>query len=114
MTTKLLLAFSTVALSAAIAADTYRVTLFQPSVVNGATLKPGDYKVEVSGDRAVIKGNGAKVEADVKVEPVDQKYAATSVRYLNGDGKLKVEEIRLGGTKTKLVFQSAETRPAGE
>lgn len=114
MTKKLLLAFSTVALSVAIAADSYRVTLFQPSVINGETLKPGDYKVEVTGDRAVIKGNGAKVETGVKVAPADEKFPATSVRYSNGEGKMKVEEIRIGGTKTKLVFNGAESRPAGE
>jgi len=27
-----------------------------------------------------------------------------SVKYQNGDGKYRVQEIRLGGTKTKLVF----------
>jgi hypothetical protein len=114
MMKKLLLALSTVALSAAAAADTYRVTLFQPSVIGGATLKPGDYKVEVTGNRAVIKGNGARVEADVKVAPAEQKFPSTSVRYSNGDGAMKVEEIRLGGTKTRLVFDSPDSRPAGE
>jgi hypothetical protein len=114
MTKKLLLAFSTVALSVAIAADSYRVTLFQPSVINGETLKPGDYKVEVNGDRATIKGNGAKVEASIKTEPVEDKYSTTSVRYLKSDGAMRVEEIRLGGTKTKLVFNPADGRPAGE
>jgi hypothetical protein len=114
MTKKLLLAFSTVALSMAIAADTYRFTLFQPSTVNGATLKPGEYKVEVSGDRAVIKGNGAKVETDVKVQEAGEKFANTSVRYSNGGGTMKMEEIRVGGTKTRLVFTSPDSRPAGE
>ena len=114
MTKKLLLAITTVALGIASAADTYRVTLFQPSVINGTTLKPGDYKVEVEGDRATIKGGGAKVETAVKVEPVEQKYGATSVRYINGTGQMKVDEIRLGGTKTKLVFSQPDSRPAGE
>jgi len=34
---------------------------------------------------------------------VDKKYATTSVRYANGDGKYQIREIRLGGTKLKLV-----------
>ncbi len=114
MTKKLLLAVSTVALAVASAADSYRITLFQPSVVNGTTLKPGDYKVEVNENRVTIKGGKEKVEADVKVEAADQKFGSTSVRYNSGGGQMKVEEIRLGGTKTKLVFSEPGSRPAGE
>jgi hypothetical protein len=40
-------------------------------------------------------------EVPVKVETNTDKYAATSVR-LNGT---QVEEIRLGGTNKKLVFE---------
>ncbi len=110
---KFLLAFSTVALAAASAADSYRVTLFQPSVVNGKTLKPGEYRLEVANNKATIKAGKETIEADVRVEAMEQKYGATSVRYQTGEGAARIEEIRLGGTKTKLVFAS-ETRPAGE
>jgi hypothetical protein len=40
----------------------------------------------------------------VKVEKAENKFKSTSVRYTNGDGKLTVQEIRLGGTSTRLVF----------
>jgi hypothetical protein len=85
-------------------AATHSVTLFQPSIVNGTELKPGDYKIEVKDQTAVISKGKNTVEAPVKIETSDSKYASTSVRYQNGDGKLRVQEIRLGGTKTKLVF----------
>lgn len=113
MIKKLLLALTTVGLAVASAADSYRITLFQPSVVNGTTLKPGEYKVELKENKAILKNGKDSVEADVKVESSDQKFPSTSVRYNNGDGKYSIEEIRLGGTKTKLVFSSGD-RPAGD
>ena len=44
----------------------------------------------------------------VKVETADNKFSSTSVRYMNGDGKFKVQEIRVGNSKTKLVFQTGD------
>jgi hypothetical protein len=39
------------------------------------------------------------------VEEGTTKYPTTVVRYTNGsDGKVQIQEIRLGGTKTKLLF----------
>jgi hypothetical protein len=96
--------FACFALAAVASADTYRVTLFQSSVVNGTELKPGDYKVQLTDSKVVISKGKETVEATVKVENGNEKFNATSVRYSNADGKYKIQEIRLGGTKTKLVF----------
>lgn len=103
---KLLFGFSTIALAIASAAVNYKVTLFQPSIVAGTELKPGQYKIEVDNNKAVLKNGKTVVEADVKVETGDEKYPSTSVRYANADGKYKVQEIRVGGTNTKLVFNN--------
>jgi hypothetical protein len=43
-------------------------------------------------------------EAAVEVQTADEKFSSTSVKYQNGDGKYRILEIRLGGTKTKLLF----------
>lgn len=86
------------------AGSTYKVTLFQPSVVAGTELKPGDYKLELQGTRVAIKSGKQVVETDVKVETADTKFSTTTVRYESGEGKFKVQEIRLGGTKTRLLF----------
>jgi hypothetical protein len=96
--------FAVMALAVASAADTYRVTLFQPSVIAGKELKAGEYKVTVTDNKAVISQGKNSVESAVKVEGTDNKFNSTSVRYTNADGKYKVQEIRLGNTKTKLVF----------
>jgi hypothetical protein len=72
-------------------------------VVNGQTFKAGDYKLHYSDNKATIQQGKKVTEVPVKVETSGDKYSATSVR-LNGT---QVEEIRLGGTNTKLVFEKA-------
>lgn len=103
---KTLFVFTTLALALASAATNYRVTLFQPSLINGTELKPGEYKIELKDNKAVVKGGKSVVEADVKVESAGEKFSSTSVRYTNADGKYKVQEIRLGGTNSKIVFNN--------
>lgn len=80
-----------------------KVTLFQPSSLNGVDLKPGDYKIVVDGDKLTIQNGKTKAEAAVKAEENAEKFAATSIRYSTGDGKMKITEIRIGGTHTRLV-----------
>jgi hypothetical protein len=104
MTKKFLLSFAILAMSALANAKSFSVTLFQPSLVGGAELQPGEYKLDLNESKVVIHSGKKSAEADVKVENGDQKFSSTSVRYQNGDGKYRVQEIRLGGTKTKLVF----------
>ena len=104
MTKKLIVTFVLLAGLLLASSGTYTVTLFQPSVVGGTELKPGDYKVSVQDNKVVISKGKEKVEATVKTETADTKFSSTSVRYTNADGKFKVQEIRLGGTTTKLVF----------
>src|SRR5437868_6298218 len=108
---KLIILFTTVALAAATAATKYNVTLFKPSVINGTELKPGDYKIEVEGNKAIFKQGKKTVEAPVKVKEADNKHNSNAVRYLEGG---KVQEIRIGGTRTKLVFDTTPAdSPAG-
>jgi len=103
---KILLSFGTLALAVASAANSYRVTLFQPAIVNGTELKPGDYKVTLKDNKAVITSGKTSVEANVKQETADTKFNATTVRYADQQGKYRVQEIRLGGTNTRLVFEN--------
>jgi len=101
-----LLSFATLALAAASAASSYRVTLFEASQVAGTELKPGEYKITLKDNKAVISRGKTSVEADVKTETADAKFGSTTVRYRNGDGKYRIQEIRLGGTNTRLVFEN--------
>jgi hypothetical protein len=108
MVKKIAVSFATLALAVASAA-THRINLYEPATVAGQELKPGAYKIEVVDNKAIIKGGKQTVEAAVKVENSNEKYRGTSVRYENAEGKMKVQEIRLGGTNTKLVFAADQT-----
>lgn len=103
MVKNILLGFTSVALAVASAASKYNVTFYQPVMVNGSELKPGDYKLEVNDKTALLKQGNQTAEAPVTVETDGQKFARTSVR-LNGN---QVEEIRIGGTTTRIVFDKA-------
>ena len=85
-------------------AATYHITLLKPSFVAGQELKPGDYKVEVDNDKLVISHGKTSVETKVKTEAAEKKYDSTTVRYVVEGEKYKVQEIGIGGTKTKLVI----------
>ena len=104
-TTKLLILALTFTVMVASAA-TYKLTLYQPSVVAGKELKPGDYKVTVDGDKAIISMGKEKIEAPAKIETGGTKFPATSVRYASDGGKMKIQEIHLGGTNQRLVFKT--------
>jgi hypothetical protein len=104
MKRKLLITLAILAVSATANAKSFSVTLFQTSIVGGAELQPGEYKLEWNESKVVIRNGKKSAEAEVKAEIADQKFGSTSVRYENGDGKYRIQEIRLGGTKTKLVF----------
>ena len=101
---KLFLVLTAVAVSGFASAKTYNVTLYQPTMIGESELKPGDYKVDVENDKAVIRAGKKRVEAAVTVESNGEKYSSTSVRYRNGDGKYRLQEIRIGGTSTRLTF----------
>ena len=103
MVKNILLGFASVALAIASAASSYNVTFYQPVMINGSELKPGDYKLELKDKTAVIKQGKTVTEAPVTVATDSQKYSRTSVR-LNG---MQVEEIRIGGTNTRIVFDKA-------
>jgi len=85
-------------------ARSYSVSLFQTATVGTTELKPGEYKVEVNDQKAIIRQGKVQAESPVKIEEGDVKFDTTSVRYNNADGKTRIQEIRIGGTKTKLVF----------
>jgi hypothetical protein len=88
------------------AAKPYEVKLNNSALVAGTELQQGAYTVDIAGDKAMIHGKKQSVEASVKVEEGEQKFSATTVQYKMVDGKYRVDEIHLGGTKTKLIFNN--------
>lgn len=103
MIKKAVIVFATLALFVA-SAETFKVTLFQPTVVQGKELKAGAYKLDLKDTRLVISNGKTSVETTVKVETCDEKISATTIRYATAEGKYSIQEIRLGGTRTKLIL----------
>jgi hypothetical protein len=114
MVKQVLTSFAFVALSVASAA-TYKVSFVEPSVVKGKELKAGDYQLEVKDNSVVIeKGKKLQMEVPAKVENTNQKYGRTRVLYNENKGKFTIQEIELGGTTTKLTFDTGVQTGGGE
>lgn len=78
------------------------VKLFNTSVVGGATLKAGEYEVDVTGkDVVFFKGKKEMARAPFRPEAVDRKFSRNSLVY---EGET-VTEIRLEGSDQKLVLE---------
>jgi hypothetical protein len=100
--------------SVAYAASSYHVTLYKATTINGTQLKAGDVKLELQGDKVVIKQGKTSVESTVTVENGSHKFDASSVGYVGESLNNEIQEIRLGGTTTKLVFEpGAKSATAG-
>ena len=93
-----------------VSAATYRVSLHQDAMVNGQQVKAGDYKVEVNNNTAVLKKGKQTIEVPVHEETAPSKFAGTEVQYVDNN---KLQEIRVGGTNTKLVFGNANAAAGG-
>ena len=101
----LLLAFTL--LSASIAsAKTYSITLSSPADIGNTRLKSGEYKLELKGDRILVKSGKVVDEFPVQVENEARKFDNTSVTTSSESGSNRIEEIHLGGTTVKLVFSN--------
>jgi hypothetical protein len=110
---KILFSFVTVALAVSSAASSsFHVNIDQPTWVGGTQLKPGDYKVALEGDKAMIKVGKTMVEVPAKVENADKKFDATSVRVDSVNNKQSLKEIRVGGTTMRVLFTPSSA--AGE
>lgn len=96
-------------LSTAYAGTSYRVNLYRPTVVNGTELKAGECKVEIRDNKIVIKQGKTTAEATVKVEENGQKFSSTTVGYMGDGAGKELQEIRLGGTSTKVTFEPGST-----
>src|ERR1700730_14490845 len=105
MIKKFVFGFTFAALAVMSAANRYSVTFYDPVVVNGTSLKPGDYNLEIKDNTAIIKQGKIMAQAPVKLENDDKKFITNTVR-ISGT---RVEEIRLGGTHTRVVFEKTGT-----
>jgi len=105
---KKVLAISALALSSLtmLSARTYQILLTAPTKAGSVQLKPGQYSVKVVGSNVTFTDeNSSKTfTTPAKIETVDKKYDDTKVQSTKDGDTDRLEEIDLGGSKTKLGF----------
>ena len=101
---KLLILFAAAGISIA-AAKTYDITLSTRATIGHTELAPGEYRLRLETNKISLMDNkGKSVEADAKVESVDKKFDHTAILSKSVNGEDHIDEIQLGGSKTKLEF----------
>jgi hypothetical protein len=89
-----------------VSAKTYEIILSGPTKAGNVQLKAGQYKLKVEGDNAIFtEVNSSKsFTTPVKVQTGEKKFDDTKVQTTKDGNVDKIEEIDLGGSKTKLGF----------
>jgi hypothetical protein len=93
------------------AGPSYKISLLDNSVIDGQQVKAGDYKIELKDNNTAVLVHGKKsIDLPAKVENNTNKYATTEFQYANNN---TLQEIRIGGTNTRIVFNGGNTTANG-
>jgi hypothetical protein len=89
-----------------LSAKTYEVTVTTVTKAGSIQLKPGQYSLKIQGTNATFTDvNSSKsFTTPVKVVETDKKFDDTKVQSTKDGDTDRIEEIDLGGSKTKLGF----------
>ena len=105
---KKLLAIGVLAVSSLsiLSAKTYELTLSTPTKAGSVELKAGQYRLKVDGENAIFTdvNNAKSFTTPVKIVVTDTKFDETMVQSKKDGDTDRIEEIDLGGSKTKLGF----------
>ena|ERR1035441_4713366 len=108
--TKFVFAFTILALVAAFAGNptakvpVAHVTLNKPAIINGTALKAGDYRLTLGAGKVTFLIDKDSREIPAKIETGEKKFDVTEVQYDSVGNQATITEIRLGGTKTRILF----------
>jgi hypothetical protein len=90
---------------ASAAAGSFKISILQDSVIEGKQVKAGDYKVELKDNNtAVLKHGKQTIDLSARTETAPSKFESTEMEYTNNND---LQEIRIGGTTTRIVFAGA-------
>ncbi len=79
-------------------------------MVDGKRVNAGDYKIEIKDNNtAILKRGKQTMELPAREETGPAKFSTTELQYTNNND---LQEIRIGGTNTKIVFGTGHA-PAG-
>ena len=106
MKLKLMLAFSVFGLSL-LSAKSYEIILDNTSQAGSAELKAGRYNLSLENTKVRFTdvNTGKSVETQAKIVNADKKFENTLVDTKQVNGATQINEIDLGGTKTKVEFE---------
>lgn len=84
----------------------YNINLSQASRIGNTEIKAGDYKLVVDAPkvRLVEMRSGKAIDLEAKIQTGEEKFNTTAVHAKTVDGVTKIVEIKLGGSKTSIVF----------
>ena len=85
----------------------YRITLSDAAKIGTAELRPGNYTLVFDAPKVRFTelDSGKAIELEAKVESVDKKFDTTEIHSQQVDGVRRINEIRLGGSKTRIDFR---------
>jgi hypothetical protein len=110
---KLLLGACVFSLGIASAASSFHVRIVDPTWVGQSQLKPGEYEVRVDGDKVTFKQGKTIVAVSAKVETSASKFSDTQMDVKTVNGQAKLQELDLGGTKSKIMLTDSSAVEAG-
>ena len=89
----------------ALVASAHTIAFTERTMAGGQVLKAGEYKVDVEGTRVTIHNGEHKIELVAKqILNAPHKFEQSQVLVNSTDGKNTLEEIRIGGSTTRLIF----------
>ena len=88
-------------------AKTFEITLDSAVKAGSVELKAGKYNLAVMEDSKVrfIGANGQMVETSAKLSTVEKKFPSTQIDLKQMNGTSQINEIDLGGAKTRIQFE---------
>jgi hypothetical protein len=110
---KLMLGACVFSLGIAAAASSYHVKISDPTWVGTTELKPGEYAVQVEGDKVTFKMGKNVITVPAKVEENASKFADNQMLMKSENGQSKLKELDLAGTKSKILLNEAAPVEAG-
>jgi len=98
-----LFALLTVSLASA---KTYKFSLPEIAQAGDVQLKPGEYRLEVNGSKAVLMDKeGREIDVNARVETADYEFSFTAVCLSRADGTTRIQWIYLENRKSRVVFE---------
>jgi len=87
----------------------YRISISQVSKIGAEELQPGDYQLAVHSHDAKVRfthvNSGDAFEFEAKIEIVGEKIDNTAIHSDTSSGVNRIREIRLGGSKIRVIFE---------